>query len=123
MLTLKSRMLLALTSALRCSEIRHLDIRFYTKSERKFCFYVIKPTKTSEANKTLPVLEFERFEYVANIGVFETLEEYMFRVKPWHEKSNHTQLLASHIELHSTVKTCTLSRWVCQVLHNAGINT
>ena len=75
MLTLKLKMLLVLTSASRCSEIRHLDIRFYIKSERKFCFYVIKPTKTSEANKTLPVLEFERYEYDTNIGVFETLEE------------------------------------------------
>ena len=37
MLTLKSTMLLALTSTLRCSEKRHLDIRFYTKSERNFC--------------------------------------------------------------------------------------
>ena len=51
MLTLKLTMLLALTSASRCSEIRHLDNRFYTKSEGKICFNVIKPTKTSKANK------------------------------------------------------------------------
>ena len=56
MLTLKLTMLLALTCASTCSEIRHLDIRFYTKSERKFCFNVIKPTKTSKANKPLLVL-------------------------------------------------------------------
>ena len=34
LLTLKSTILLPLTLASRCSEIRHLDIRFYTKSER-----------------------------------------------------------------------------------------
>ena len=67
MLTLKLTMLLALMSASRCSEIRHLDIRFYTKSKRKFCFNVIKPTKTTEANKPLPVLEFERFQNDNNI--------------------------------------------------------
>ena len=32
-----------------------------------------------------------------NICVFETLKEYIFRAKPWREKSNYTQLLLSHI--------------------------
>ena len=121
MLTLKSKMLLALTSDSRCSGIRHLDIRFYTKSERKFCFNWIKPTKTSKANKPLPV--FESFQDDNNICVFETLEEYIFRAESWREKSNHTQLLFSHTEHYSPVKTCTLSRWICQVLKYAGINT
>ena len=80
-------MLLALTSASRCSEIRHLYIRFYAKPERKFGFNVIKPTKMSKANKPLPVLGFERFQDDNNICVFEILEEYIFRVKPWREKS------------------------------------
>ena len=42
----KLTVLLALTSVSRCSKIKHLDIRFYTKYERKFYFSVIKPTKT-----------------------------------------------------------------------------
>ena len=48
MLTLKLATLLELTSASRCSEKRRLDNRFYTKSEIKFCFNVIKPTKMSK---------------------------------------------------------------------------
>ena len=123
MVNLKLTMLLALTSTSRCSEIRHLDIRFYTKSDRKFCFNVIKPTKTSKANKPLPVFEFERFQDDNNICVFETLDEYIWRAKPLREKSNHTQLLLSHTEPQSPVKTCILSRWFCQVLKYAGINT
>ena len=116
-------MLLELTSTSSCSEIRNLDIRFYTKFERKSCFNVIKPTKTSKANKPLPVLEFERFEDDNSICAFETLEEYIFRSKPWREKSNHTKSLLSHIEPNSSVKTCVLSRRICQVLKYAGINT
>ena len=114
-------MLLALTSVSRCSEIRHLDIRFYTKFEKKFCFNVIKPTKTSKANKPLPVLEFECFQDDNNICVFETSEDHIFRAKPWREKSNHNKLLLSHIEAHSAMKACTLSRWICQVPKYAGI--
>ena len=38
MLTLKLTMLLVLTSASRYSEIRNLDIRLYTKSEKKILF-------------------------------------------------------------------------------------
>ena len=67
-------MLLALTSAWKCSEIRLLNIRFYTKVERKFCFNVIKPTKIITTNKPLPVFEPERI-----------LEEYILQEKPWRE--------------------------------------
>ena len=68
------------------------------------------------------MLEFEHFQYDNNSSVFETLEEYIFRAKPWRRKSNHAQLLLSRIEQHSPVKTCTLSRWICQVLKYAGVN-
>ena len=51
------------------------------------------------------------------------LEEYIVRAKPWREKSNHTQLLLNHIEPHSLVKKCTMSRWICQVYKYASINT
>ena len=36
---------------------------------------------------------------------------------------NHTQLLLSHVQARSPVKSCTLSRSICQVLKYAGINT
>ena len=116
MLTLKITVFLALTSASRCSEIRQWDIRFYTKSERKFCF-------NQNLYKLLLELEFECFQSDDNICVFETLEEYIFCVKPCLKKSNYTQLLLSRIEPHSTVKTCTWSWWICQVFKYAGINT
>ena len=38
------------------------------------------------------------------------------------KKLNDHQLSLSHIEPQSLVKTCTLSRWICQVLKYAGIN-
>ena len=57
------------------------------------------------------------------IFAFWRVEEYNFRAKSWGKRSNHTQLLLSYIELHSPVKTCTFSRWTCQILKYAGINT
>ena len=47
------------------------------------------------------MLEFEPFQGDNNICVFQTLEEYILRSKPWREESNHTQLLLGHIEPHS----------------------
>ena len=47
LLTLKSKMLLALTSASRCSGIRHLDIRFYTKN-----FVLIGLSQPKQAKQT-----------------------------------------------------------------------
>ena len=45
MLTLKLTMLLALTSASRCSEIKNLNINSSAKSESKYGFNISKPTK------------------------------------------------------------------------------
>ena len=86
MLTLKLILLLTSTSASKCSKIRHLDIRFYTKPEAKFYINMIKPAKTSKPNKPLPELEFERFQDDNNICVFETLEKHIFRAKLGREK-------------------------------------
>ena len=39
-----------LNVSLKMFWIRHLDINFYSKSDKKNCFNVIKPTKMSKAN-------------------------------------------------------------------------
>ena len=54
---------------------------------------------------------------------FWNIRRVYLRAKASRKKSNHTQLLLSHIESHSLVKICTLFRWICQVLKYAGINT
>ena len=122
MLTLKLTMLLALTSASRCSEIKNLDINYLAKSESKYCFNISKPTKTSKPGKPLPILEFERFESEPNICVVEALEAYIKLSKPWTEGTQKTQLLLSYIKPHSPVKACTLSNWICEVLKYAGVD-
>ena len=70
-------MLLALTSASRCSEIKNLDINYLAKSESKYSFTISKPTKTSKTGKPLAILEFERFESEPNVCVVEALEAYI----------------------------------------------
>ena len=122
MLTLKLTMLLALTSASRCSEIKNLDINYLAKSESKYCFNISKPTKTSKPGKPLPILEFERFESEPNICVVEALEVYIKLSKPWREGTQKTQLLLSYIKPHSPVKACTLSNWICEVLKYASVD-
>ena len=122
MLTLKLTMLLALTSASRCLEIRNLDINYLTKYESKYCFNISKPTKTSKPGKPLPILEFERFESEPNICVVEALEAYIKLSKPWKEETQKTQLLLSYIKPHSPVKACTLSNWICEVPKYAGVD-
>ena len=42
---LKLKMLLALTSASKCSEIKNLDVNYLVKSESKYCFNNIKTNK------------------------------------------------------------------------------
>ena len=122
MLTLKLTMLLALTSASRCLEIRNLDINYLTKYDSKYCFNISKPTKTSKPGKPLPILEFERFESEPNICVVEAFEAYIKLSKPWREGTQKTELRFSYIKPHSPVKARTLSNWICAVLKYADVD-
>ena len=84
---------------------------------------MIKQAKTITTRKSLSALVSDRLQDDNSTCVFVTLEEYIFRVKLWRQKSSHNQLLLSHFEFSSPVKTCTLSGWIFQVLKCAGINT
>ena len=116
MLTLKLTMLLALTSALGCSEIKNLDINYLAKSESRYCFNISNPTKTSKPGELLQILELERFESEPNICIVEALEAYIKLSKPWREGTQKIQLLLSYIKPDPPVKACTLSNWICEVL-------
>ena len=114
-------MLLALTSASGCWKIRHLHVSFTQNLVKNFVLI-----RLSQPNRKQQTSLYQCY----NLNLFKMIIRFVFRgirrvyfLRKTRKKSKHTKFLLSHIEPHSPVKTCRLSRWTCQVLKYAGINT
>ena len=61
-LTLKLCMLLTLTAASRCSEIKYLNTKYMTKTDSMYIFAFSELTKSWRKGRAPPSLEFHKFE-------------------------------------------------------------
>ena len=93
LLTYKLTALLALTAASRASELSMLDTRFLSKYHSVYVFKVKGVVKTQKPGKSLPKLEFFRFEENLSLCVCHTIDKYLERTKE--NRGNTNQLLLS----------------------------
>lgn len=122
LITLKLTILLALTSAARASELTNLDISFLQKLPSVYVFSISKLTKTWRKGRKPPLpFRFYRFHEDKKLCVCNTIDSYLLRRASW--GVSETQLLVSHIRPHDVVTTSTVSRWLCQALTLAGVDT
>ncbi|XP_046583872.1 uncharacterized protein LOC124291013 [Haliotis rubra] len=124
LLTGKLAMLLALTSAGRASELQQLDTRYMCIKDDRVTFHLTKRTKTCRPGKTHMVLEFFRFEEDRSSCVVECIEGYLSRSRLWQQTSDEVlrhNLLLSYVKPHGHVKTCTISRWLKDVMKESGL--
>jgi len=119
-LTKKLTMLLALTSAGRSHEIRHLDIRFVVKHHSGYIFSFSKPTKVTRKGKLRPVMTFVTFPENSKLCVCNCFDTYLVRSRTWREGKN--QLLLSYIKPHKEISAKTVSKWITDILDMAGID-
>lgn len=122
-ITYKIVMLMALTSASRASALHHLDVRYMTRSADRYSFTFHKLHKSWGAGKAPPKLEFFKYDTDTDLCVVHTLDAYILRAQEWRTANNKTQLLLSHIKPHCEIKSCTVSRWIKEILTEAGIDT
>ena len=92
-------MLLALTSAVRASDIAYLDTRYLIKHPSGYIFQFGKNKNFSE-NK--------------NLCVCHRIDLYLDKIKEFHKIE--AQLLLSFIKPHKGVTTQTIFRWILEVL-------
>ena len=121
-LTFKLVMLMALTSASRAGALHLLDIRFRTETTKCTTFVFHKLHKGWKRGQAPPKLDFYAFPNDPELCVVSTLNIYIERSKPW-RNSTKTQLLLGTIEPHDQVTSDSVSRWLKNVLHLAGIDT
>jgi len=121
MLTKKLIMLLALTSAARAHEVCFLDIRFLIKHDYAYIFHFDKLTKVARPGKPRPPIKFLPFEENIKICVCKCIDDYLSRTQSW--RGEKTQLLLSYRNPHNPVSTKTISRWITDMLNQAGIDT
>lgn len=122
-LTLKLSMLLALSSAGRCSDLRALDVRYMSIKDSSIVFELAQLTKSRKKGQNPIKQTFEKFEGDPMLCVFSTITCYLERSKGWRADSNKHQLLLSYVKPHKEVVPCTIAGWLVQLMNLAGIDT
>ncbi|KAL9957098.1 hypothetical protein ACROYT_G038697 [Oculina patagonica] len=122
-LTLKLSILLALSSAGRCSDLRALDVRYMSIKDSSIVFELAQLTKSRKKGQNPIKQTFEKFEDDPLLCVFSTITCYLERSKGWRADSNKHQLLLSYVKPHKGVVPCTIAGWLVQLMNLAGIDT
>ena len=115
-LTLKTTILLALTSSARAHELAALHLDFISKEEHSWEFTIPKHVKNFRPNHPPRKLFLPSFPENRNLFVIESLKDYTMRT----EDQN---LLVSYTTPHRAIGSQTVSRWIRTVLLTADINS
>ena len=118
-MTQKLAMLMALANASRCSELAVLDTKWMVISVDSASFSIATLTKTSKRGKSR-VLHFSRLEDDDELCPVTNLKQYMAKVK---EVRKGSLLFLSYVRPFQPVKSCTIARWLKEVLHKAGFTS
>ena len=120
-LTLKTVMLLALTSVKRASELHLLDIRYMALSDSKAVFKLgEKPKHLRKRGKRPEPIEF--YASGDKLCPITTLKQYLERTQSWRSEAT-SSLFLSFVKPHKPVTTSTISRWLKSVLGKVGVDT
>ena len=103
--------LIALTTAARVRTISDLDINYMSKFSDKYVFQIQQHLKTSGPGVYLPKVVLCKFDK-NELCVFHTLNEYIDRT---HNLRKSNRLFVS-FKTFKAVTSCTLARWLKQVL-------
>ena len=122
LLTKKLLMLLALVSPERASVLWELNIRYLKKQPDGVVFTLIKPRKSgdpmSRAKATFP-----RFLQDTTLCPCDCLETYLKATEKFRLSEDSNKLFLSFQRPHHPVAKATVTRWLCDVLIAAGIDS
>ena len=108
--------LLALANADRASDIHLLDLQYATYREDRVVFQIAGLNKTRRSGQ----VSYVRFPECPNTCPVETLRVYEQRTQPL--RGDATSLLVACVKPHKPVATSTISRWIKNMLEQAGIH-
>ena len=125
LLTLKTVSLVAISSLSRADELANVLLENHSESEKGLSFILSKAPKNHNRGP-IPLLSVEMIPGRPNICPVVAIREYMRRTQESREvKDNHPRdkLFLSLDSRHCNVKVGTISRWLQQAMHLAGIDT
>ena len=111
--------LLALANADRASDIHLLDLQHATYREARVIFQIAGLNKTRRSGPPREV-SYVRFLDCPDTCPVETLRVYEQRTQPL--RGEATSLLVACVKPHKPVATSTMSRWIKNMLEQAGIH-
>jgi len=79
--------------------------------------------KSWRKGESPPSITFVAYSEDTDICVVSALREYLKRSEPWRENKNESQLLLSYINPHQPIASCTVARWMKELLSLSGIDT
>ena len=124
-LTLKMTMLMALVTAQRTQTLKLLSIQDMHVKPGEYSFHIMSLLKQTSASggkqRRLQPVIFKKYEHDSSLCVFTLLEEYLIRTAQL--RSSSSQLLLCHTKPHGPASKDTISRWIKQVMFDAGIDT
>ena len=118
-LSFKFLMLLLLVSGQRGQTIHMLDINDMIVTENGFTFVIVNHLKQSRPGYHNPHLKLVPFED-PSLCVVTTCKEYLKRTKSL--RGNQSKLFISYVKPFKEVSRDTLTRWVRQVMAQAGLD-
>ena len=123
LLTFKTVMLCALTSAQRQQTLCALDLNFKKESQNSISFVVTERLKTSRPGKTIEVTFSPSGS--ASVCPVAALKEYFSRSAALRFRNGTfvSKLFLSFIRPYNPVSPRTIARWIVSVLQSAGIDT
>ena len=120
-LSLKVTMLMALCSAARASELGALVISHLLDKGNEMVFSIPGLTKTRRAGQAASTFVFSELPEDPLLDVVECIRAYVYRTVAL--RRHHNQLLISFQKPHGPLATCSVARWLKEVLSLAGIDT
>ena len=120
-LSLKVTMLMALTGAMRRSELHLLRIDQMLDLGNKIQFHIGGLTKTRRVGQGPVVVDFDMYAQEPILDVVLCIRAYWAR--SFHVRGNEKQLLISFVKPHKAIATCSVARWLQIVMKEAGIDT
>ena len=124
-LTLKLTMILALVTAQRTQTLKLLSINDMQSKDGEYVFQITSILKQTSAHggrqRHLPPIVLKKYDHDKTLCVFTLLHEYLIRTS--NLRGSCSQLLICHCKPHGPASKDTISRWLKQVMLDAGINT
>ena len=119
-LTLKTVMLLSLLTAQRAQTLHVIRVDNVSFTDDHVQIVITDLLKTSRPNWHLEPMLFEKFNVCKSLCIVRYLKTYMSKTKRL--RGCEKQLFVSYTKPHKAVVKSTISRWIRDLLHRAGID-